>query len=654
MLSKWLAAGLALALSACGASEPRCVRGTARSCECAQGQQEVSACQSDGTWAYCSCQPARIDYEDRVPRLRSAQQLDLLLVVDNSNSMAEWQATFMAQASQLVDRLTNPPCVSRSIAGGGAPHACREGNEDDLRQFAPIVDLHVGVVSSDLGTQGVEVAGCDEPSNGDDGLLNPIRNGVAMQAHLPWAPRRSGATAAPEGFRPSTCESDPQQFPAFIKYCSNSADWSCETPGRNASTRNAGVFADWFECNAGLYVNGCRLGQPLEAIWRALVQKDARDIPGNISPNAGFIRSDALLAIVVLSDKDDGSTRDCAHDEGFSATRTEQCADASTVYNVSSADWAHPSDLDARFSLYTPGDRRDPTWHLDRYFNTTSLGGNTYYRWNKDLLSLKPGHPERVIFAAITGVPLAVPMRDEQIDWDALLGAPSERGPDVFNRRDSSTAVAGTQGAAGPYSMRAANMDPRCSHVVPACRRAGTTYDPAQPCADAQEMAFPARRIVEIARRFDEWPACAGQPCRNGFVASICDTSYRDAIGAIALRVGRNARTECLDRTPVVRFDTSRRRTVRCVLRERQPPGVTRCDWTQGRSVPRAVEARVDDTMSTVCEVQQVATDFTTGAPVSNEPGWYFDTRPNYAENACPYRVSFNGAASPEHFLYCF
>ncbi len=500
---------------------------------CGQSVGTPDGAVMDGAVADGAVADGALPADSGVGPLPPTSKLDLLVVVDNSGSMAENQATFMAQLGPLLDQLTNPPCVSR--AAPGTPRVCDPMNPDLVPMYRAVRDLHVGVISTDLGTPGFMVPGCDDSDRGDDGLLNPIRNGFAMQRHLPWAPRRPNAVTAPPGFRPSFCSNDVNQFPSFMTYCSNAADPTCDVPGMNASTRDPSAFSDWFKCNAGIFINGCGLESQLESVWRALLGHDARDAAGNTSPNAGFVREDAALAIVMLSDEDDGSVRDCARDEGFSTQGDGACSDAKDVYNTASGAWAHPTNPDLRFYLYTPGDRLDPNWNLNRYVNTAPAGISN--RWTHDLLSLKPGHPERIVFAAITGVPVAVPMRGETTDWDALLGSRSPSGPDDFYGRDSSRAVSGTQEAAGPFSMRQANMDPMCSHVVPACRRQGSTYDMTRPCSNAQYMAFPSRRIVEVARRFDEAPLCNGQPCRNGMVASICSANYAVSMIGIVRRV---------------------------------------------------------------------------------------------------------------------
>jgi hypothetical protein len=375
-----------------------------------------------------------------------------------------------------------------------------------MRQYPPVGSLHVGVVSTDLGTPGSSVPGCANSDLGDDGLLNPIRNGGALARHEPWE------SAPPTFGRPEDC-TDPNQFPSFISFTSGATD-----------TR---TFTHDFQCNAGIYVNGCGLESQLDAAYRALVIHDARDSAGNTSPNAGFLRENALLSIVVLTDEEDGSVRDCRFANGT------PCTDGATdVYNPASEAWAS-MELNLRDYLYQPCGPQDPTWPLERYVDPRNA--------NAGLFALKPGHPERILFAAITGVPLAIPMSGGGINWDGLLGTvPAGHTADEFCARDSSM-LGNLSSAEGPISMQQANQDPNCSQrVVPACRREGSTYDPQSCDTQVQYFAWPARRIVEVARRFDQAPLCNGQPCRHGVVTSICGTNYAAAITPIidAVRLG--------------------------------------------------------------------------------------------------------------------
>jgi hypothetical protein len=120
--------------------------------------------------------------------------------------------------------------------------------------------LHVGVVSTDMGTMGSPEIYCEDPEDGDDGVL----------LHTPPEP---GAG----------CESD---YPAFLT-------------GPDAS------LAEDFGCVTSIGVGGCSWQQPHAAMEKALTVHAAAG-----GPNEGFLRSDALLAVVWVDFDDDCSTND--------------------------------------------------------------------------------------------------------------------------------------------------------------------------------------------------------------------------------------------------------------------------------------------------------------------------------------------------------
>jgi hypothetical protein len=84
---------------------------------------------------------------------------------------------------------------------------------------------------------------------------------------------------------------------------------------------------------------------------------------GNTDPNAGFVRDNAVLGIVMVTDEEDGSVRDCRY-----AERGVPCTDAVSVFDITSPQWSS-NDLNLRFYLYTPGSAQDPTWPIDRYID---------------------------------------------------------------------------------------------------------------------------------------------------------------------------------------------------------------------------------------------------------------------------------------------
>lgn len=144
--------------------------------------------------------------------------------------------------------------------------------QDSLRQnFRAIVDkleaiegglpnIHIAVVTSDLGTNtadgalGVAQAGSGCSGRGDDGVLRALPNGARFIID--------------------------------------------EDDGRGGRTRNyGGSLEDTFAAIANVGTGGCGIEQHLGAMTRALD-------PANL-PNAGFLRDEALLAVVVIADEDD-------------------------------------------------------------------------------------------------------------------------------------------------------------------------------------------------------------------------------------------------------------------------------------------------------------------------------------------------------------
>ena len=376
-----------------------------------------------------------------------AGSVDLLIVMDTSNSMRDAQTQFASQVGGLVSTLL------------------------DRMQLR---DVRVGVVTTDLGTGSYVIPSCGV-RDGDAARLNPRVNGASIAT-------RTGILPEP---------------PAPI-FCPRVAT----EPYMTLRASDDAMFRLWApSCHTTVGVGGCGLEQPLESALRALTSASS---PKSVT--ARYVRPNAVLAVLMVTDEEDGSVRECANHDGVGP-----CTEASTVWDASSTAWSSP-DLNLRFYMYQPGGPQDPTWPVDRYVDPA--------RPARGLLALKPGHPERVVFGAITGVPLVLPTRaDGGTDWRALLGA----NP---NGRDGLQAMS----AEGPVSMRQANADPNCAtRVVPACRASGTTYDPAVCDTTRQYYAWPARRIAEVARRFDESPLCAGAACGNGMVTSICDRTNNGA-----------------------------------------------------------------------------------------------------------------------------
>ena len=160
-------------------------------------------------------------------------KLDLLFLIDDSPSMAEEQANLARNFPRLIDALKKLPA--------GFP------------------DLHLGVVSSDMGAGAANLAGACGISLGNRGVLQVV----------------------------SGCGLDPKNG----RYLSS----------QNGGTQNNfdGDISEVFACMASLGTNGCGFEHQLQSVRMAL--------SGFVSDNAGFLRSDAHLAVVYITDEDDCS-----------------------------------------------------------------------------------------------------------------------------------------------------------------------------------------------------------------------------------------------------------------------------------------------------------------------------------------------------------
>lgn len=210
---------------------------------------------------------------------REPTGVDLLFVIDNSNSMTEEQASLAAQIPGLVRALVDPP----DDDGDGAP------------DWLPIVDLQIGVVTTDMGTGGFPVPTCPSSDFGDDGVLR-----TRGRADL--------------GCRPT--------YPSILRF----------EPGAGTSPE---AYAADVACVAQAGTGGCGFEQPLEAALKALSPSAPtsytsasyeppvffRSTAGHgDGANAGFVRDETLLAVAIVTDEEDCSAADPALFDPTSST----------------------------------------------------------------------------------------------------------------------------------------------------------------------------------------------------------------------------------------------------------------------------------------------------------------------------------------------
>jgi hypothetical protein len=190
-------------------------------------------------------------------------RLDMLFVIDSSASMVEEHAVLAERVEEMIGHLLDPPDL-----------------DGDTRPDHPAVeDLNIGFVSADMGTMGFPIATCRDPVRGDDGCLQSFP--------YPSDPECAGRT-----------------FPAFLSRNASNAD-----------TYTADQMALDAACMVRLGTQGCGIEQPFEAARKALVENAG-------GCNAGFQRSESLLAIIWVVDENDCSA-DPAHPELFDPESTD-------------------------------------------------------------------------------------------------------------------------------------------------------------------------------------------------------------------------------------------------------------------------------------------------------------------------------------------
>src|SRR4029079_2116837 len=97
--------------------------------------------------------------QEKLPQSK-VNKIDLLLMIDNSASMGDKQAILASAVPDLVRGLVSPSCVDD--AGVLAPQPPKLPTDPcpgtTFREFDAITDIHVGLITSSLGSRGAN--GC--------------------------------------------------------------------------------------------------------------------------------------------------------------------------------------------------------------------------------------------------------------------------------------------------------------------------------------------------------------------------------------------------------------------------------------------------------------------------------------------------------------
>jgi len=176
------------------------------------------------------------------------RNLDLLFMVDNSSSMRLSQTNLLNNFPTFMTTLQSSP--------------------------AGLPNIHVAVVSSDMGAGDGSIAGCDNDSMG----TNPGGNRGVFQFQ----------SRNPTGVDCTTNALNANQ--TFISNVGGQANYT-------------GDLAKTFTCIAALGETGCGFEHQFASIMRAL-GADGRDPPAE---NQGFLRPEAYLGVILITNEDDCS-----------------------------------------------------------------------------------------------------------------------------------------------------------------------------------------------------------------------------------------------------------------------------------------------------------------------------------------------------------
>ena len=315
-------------------------------------------------------------------------------------------------------------------------------------QSAPqgLPNIHIAVVSQDMGAGDGSIAGCDS-TGGKKGIFQYTPRGLCTATNL-----QPGAT--------------------FISNIGGQANYT-------------GNLADVFTCIAALGENGCGFEHQFAAILRAL-GADGSPAPAE---NQGFLRPEAALAVVLVSDEDDCSAApgvplyDTASNQNIASVlgppSNFRCNEFGHLCTTGGGPLMHPSrnapanDLNALVT-YDDCNSNDVEGYLLSVKNTA------------DRLKALKTDPSLVFFTSIQGPP----------------------APYTVHWRNPSTADRSCGAASCPW--------PEISH---SCTAADSSF------------ADPGVREAELAQQFGS----------NGLVLSICSASFAPAFDRLAQMLNRGA-----------------------------------------------------------------------------------------------------------------
>jgi hypothetical protein len=239
--------------------------------------------------------------------IEKATKLDVLFVIDNSISMAEKQTVLADAVPTLVGRLVDPYCVRSDSSTVPPTNGVCPANT--TREISPVRDMHVGVITTSLGSHGGDVC-VPDPNDTTVRTLND-------QAHLIGTVRTGLSSWNDSGF----------------------LNWDPDRQATPVGETSATAFTSALQAMiAAAGDHGCGYEAPLEAMYRFLVDPDPPETVTNdgtvsvlngvdsdvLDQRRAFLRPDSAVLVIALSDEDDCSILDEPNHQGWLVGRRVQ------------------------------------------------------------------------------------------------------------------------------------------------------------------------------------------------------------------------------------------------------------------------------------------------------------------------------------------
>lgn len=415
-----------------------------------------------------------------------ARKVDLLFMIDNSPSMGPKVKKLNQQFPKLIEALKDP----------------NDGTYPDLR---------VAMIDSDLGTGAAYAAGSCGPNEG---------NGNSAFGDLGKFQMRGAAEC---GVSPGSL-------------------WLETQGGQPLNFGATGDISQVFGCLAGnLGSMGCGVEHQLQAFEFALVAQNLHT--SEDSTQLSFLRPEAYLGLVFLSDEDDcsaatngGMFGDKPELRGESAslrcaTRGHTCGGA----NLTDAGPGYPTSAAFSTSFATCAARTDAcpnaTDGVGQSTDTSVPTGcsplKSIPRLVQEMKSLKANPDEQVLVAGIFGWPRM------------LVDAAGQPILDPSGRVQADTANAEYKIDLIPNPNSADTQHPQVWDLWPVC------YDPDHLPAvagsyEADAWGWGAQGGLRMSAFIDEFGD-------NGLKYSICERDYTQAMRGIGGAIARKMRALCID-----------------------------------------------------------------------------------------------------------